>query len=644
MSGRFGRRTSIRGQLAISEANGVHLVHPAGRPHDALTETAARLRTTEDEITVLVGAGFGDPEALCAQLRPVLAKTAPGRLVRLVMSGGAWESADRPAPARLLSDALGTDVLAPLGAALVTPGGTLFAPGLPGRPGGWRRFSPGREPVAAGSRHPAPRWQPAVERVVPSVASGCAVEQVPAGLLVLPTGTPPEGIEALRYAVQPLPDRLLVLLGAAHTRAVPAQAVADVLAALPATVRETVRLVSADGSDLLPVGRQVAALLGIPVDVGTGLPLLVSDPSRPLPTGPVTPRSMLTDAAGEPTWRPYVEAVVCEPLGDTGAAIRLGAWRPPVSGLRPALEPGAMLLDRRWQVVVIRSGLWVGPNGATPPGETVTRPVAPDMMAVEIGLPEQPLPDTVWEPLERLFSALQDDVRDRTQIRLHGEPGDEVLNGMRRLAVRHRLALAPRGWQDTGQSPVSVPGETMSGRPVSPAAASAPPAPVPPETEQRAAAASTAPSAPVPDASGTGPSGRGPVGAPPVPAGGDEPEHSVEPAGPSAEGPFGTAPATSVNSVASVTRATSVTSAPSATSTTTAGSAASPSGRAGIESEAGPSRPPAADEHAPARRPVTPASRAPEAVAITFTPPVTVPGAPAASPDGAEPSAPGPAH
>ncbi|MET8767343.1 hypothetical protein [Streptomyces sp. NPDC004658] len=603
----------------------MHLVHTAGGPHEALTETAARLRTTEDEITILVSAGFGDPEALCARLQPVLTKPSPptGRLIRLVMSGGAAESADRPAAARLLSDAMGTDVLAPLGAALVTPGGTLFAPSLPGRHGGWRRFSPGREPVSVGSRHPAPQWQPAVERVVPSVAGGFVVEQVPAGLLILPAGTPPEGVEALRYAVPPQAEQPLLLVGAAHTRPVPAQAVADVLAALPATVRESVLLVSADGSDLLPVGRQVAYLLGVPVEVGSGLPLLVSDPARPAPTGPLTPRTMLIDGAGEPTWRPYIEKVVCEPEGATGGAVRLGTWRPPVSGLRPALEPGAMLLDRRWQVVVTRSGLWIGPNGSAPPAETVTRPIMPDVMAVEIGLPDQALPDTVWEPLERLFSALQDDVRDRTQIRLHGEAGDEVLNGMRRLAVRHGLALAPRGWQDTGPSSSSVLAETVSAQAAALAVASSSPASVPPGEDQRATAA---PAAPVPDVSGPNATAPAPSApqvvetAPDADVVGESPVEPVLPAAEPAIGPTAEAPAGAVP-------------------------AQSSSGHMenGPEAVAGPSPHQARDESAAARRPVATAARASEAVAITFTPPVTTPGSSVASLTGAEPSAPGPA-
>lgn len=644
MSGRLRRRAAARGdagQLEISQAHGVHLVHPAGPPPEALTSVAARLSgvTGADETTVLVGAGFGDPEGLCARLRAVLEKspdrTAPatGRLVRLVMSGAAAGSPGRPAPARALSDALGVDVLAPLGAALVTPDGTLFAPALPGRPGGWRRFSPGREPAHAGARHPAPRWQAAVERVVAAAADGCVVEQVPAGLLILPTGTPAEGVEALRYAVPPHADRVLLLIGAAHARAVPARAVADVLAALPATVRETVRLVSADGSDPLPVGRQVAALLGVPVEVGSGLPLLVGDPARPAQTRPGTPRAVLTDAAGEATWRPYVEEVVCEPRGDAEAAVRLGTWRPPVSGLRPALEPGALVLDRNWQVVVTRSGLWVGPNGTVPPAATVARSIEPDVMAVEIGLPDQALPDTVWEPLERLFSALQDDVRDRTQIRLHGEPADEVLNGMRRLAVRHGLALAPRGWQDTGprhESGPSEPAPSHTGRPAASTTAAPvagvpdPPAPESPEPGMSApeplepgpyAPEPTEPEPYTPRSPEPEPAEPGPYAPEPPEPGPYTPEpaepepYAPQPYAPESPEP---APRTPQSPEPYPAGGAEVTGEPGSTAGRTAGS------------------PTPVGTTAAAEVLVTPAPRAPEAVAITFTPPVAVPAVPTA--------------
>lgn len=462
MSGRSGRRGTGRrradrhgGEVAleITGADGVLAVHAAGQSPEHLVGVAAELRQARpaDHVTVLVGAGFEEPEALRARLAPALdeAHAAGARVLRLVMSGAAADRPDRPAAARAFSEAGPFEVLAPRGLVVVAPGGTLFAPDLPDIPGGWWNFSSGLVPRRVGTRLPEPQWQAAVERTVPAAVGGCVVEQIPAGLLVLPAGTPPEGASALRYAMPPDAAGPLLVVGSSRTATVPADALAEVIAALPAQVRGTVRLVPGGGADLLPVGRRVADLLGISVQVLTGLPLLLDDLQRADDRGrAATPRVVLTDEAGEPSWRPYVETVTCVPSDGGAASVpRLGAWRPPISGLRPGLEPGAMMLDRKWEVVVTRAGLWIGPNGLPVPEDVAARPVLPELMTVDVGVPGEALDDSVWEPLDRLFTALQDDVRERTLVRLQDDGSDDDLRAVRRLAVVHGLAVAPRGWQ-----------------------------------------------------------------------------------------------------------------------------------------------------------------------------------------------------
>jgi hypothetical protein len=432
--------------LQISGEDRVLVVHPGGSAAEHLVQAAAELRRGHpaDQATVLVGAGFGAPEALYALLAPDLAAARKNgvRTVRLVMARAAEPGGG--ALAQALAEAASCDVLAPAGLVVVVPGGTLFAPDLPGAPGGWWHFSPGLAPHRTGTRLPEPAWQAAVERTAPPTVAGCVVEQIPAGLLVLPVGVPPEGADALRYAVPPDPENPLVLVGSSHTGTVPADALAEVIAALPGAVRGSVRLAPGDGGDLLPAGQGVADLLGIPVRVVTGLPLLLDAPSAPAGS----PRTVLTDAEGEPSWRPYVEAVTCTPAGGTDAGVpSLGTWRPPIGGLRPGLEPGAMMLDRQWEVVVTRAGLWVGPNGSAVPEDIAARPVSRDLMALDVGLPDEPFDPAVWEALDRLFAALQDDVRERTFVQLHGDCTADDLRDLRRLAVRHDLAVAPRDWR-----------------------------------------------------------------------------------------------------------------------------------------------------------------------------------------------------
>ncbi|MGW1008259.1 hypothetical protein [Streptomyces sp. NPDC002520] len=473
-AGRSGRRESVRrrgggrGSAAVevttvetAPAEGtpagapgpfaIHLVHGAGRPPELLREAAAQLggHVLQGEVGIVVGAGFEDAAALRDRLVPLLREAAEAGVTtaRLVMTGGAADRPDGPAPAQSLSDAARIDVAAPRGLVLIGPDGTLFAPDRPAGAGGWWHFSPDRPPRRIGTRHPAPPWQAAAEHVEPALVDGVAVEQIPAGLLVLPAGTPSLSTAALRYAVPPLPGGPVVLVGASRDVRVPADALVAVLAALPAPVRETARLVPCDGSDLLPLAQDTADLLDAPLQVSTGVPLLV-DVSGGAADAGAEARVFVTDTLGDPTWRPYVDAVTCVPSASGPAqAPRLGVWHPPADGLRAALAPGTMLLDRKWQVVVTRSGLWIGPTGSTVPAEAATRPVDPEVMAVEIGLADAPFDASLTEPMERLFAGLDEDMRGRTLVRVHGfGPSGEGAEELRRIADRHGVALAPSGW------------------------------------------------------------------------------------------------------------------------------------------------------------------------------------------------------
>ncbi|MFD8820431.1 hypothetical protein ACFV23_55395, partial [Streptomyces sp. NPDC059627] len=261
------------GPLRLTGAKGVYAVHAAGPVPGQLADAARTLTAVTGAgafpgtATVLVGAGFDDTDALSDLLEPALqeCRAAGTTLLRMVMSGGAVDVPGRPSPARRLADQWGLDVLAPAGVAMVVPGGTLFAPGLPDTAGGWWQFSPARQPRALGPRHPAPGWQSALDRVAPNTAPGCVIEHIPAGLLIQPAEAPAEDTDAIRYALPVDPDGPVLLVDTTGTApgaaAALADALADTLAVLPAPVRSTVRLVSCDGGDLLAVGQEVADLL-----------------------------------------------------------------------------------------------------------------------------------------------------------------------------------------------------------------------------------------------------------------------------------------------------------------------------------------------------------------------------------------------
>ncbi|MEU0949401.1 hypothetical protein ABZ379_43065 [Streptomyces canus] len=438
------------GALALSGSDGVYVVHREGTPSTLPLGTADALRTTsQGNTTVLVNTLVSDTEisslpGLLAPVREACDRTS-SRLVRLVMSSGAADRGEQPGPARHLCEAWGIDMVAPSGLAVIIPGGSLFAPDGLHAPGGWWHFSPGLVPRRLGARLPTPTWDAALERIDHEVAEGHLVQSIPAGLLVQPHNTPPQDINALRFAVPVDPDGPIVLVGVPGAPAVSGEALASLLAALPRHVRHSVRLVPGDGHDLLSVGQEVADALGAEVHVSSGLPVILEHDSAV----PAMPRTLLMGSGGSPSWQPYVEAVTCVPADDGSATPpRLTSWRSPAAGLEDGPEPGVFLLDRRWQVALNRTGLWIGPRGRRPPANS-SQLIDNDVMSIAVGVPGQALDASVWPALERLFESLADEVREYTVIRVLGSTDAQGIRTLRRLAVRHGLALAPKGWRST---------------------------------------------------------------------------------------------------------------------------------------------------------------------------------------------------
>lgn len=439
---RTGRSSTGTTQpLAVtSHGERVHVVHTGGRPPAPLTDIAGRLGPAgQDEVVVLVGAplGAGGVDALCEQLSPMLeeSRKADIRVLRLVMSAGADEAEGRHSTARLICERWGFDVLATAGAAVVVPDGTLFSPDLPDAPGGWWHFSSGEVPRRVGSRLPIPDWEPALERVSRMADAGHVVEPVPAGLLVRPAQTTAPTVHGLPYAVPPDPDRPQVLIGAPS---VSADALANVIAALPGRLRQSVRLLSLDGQDLIGTGHAVADLLGAETQVALGVPVVMEDAMRGDVS--VSPRMVGTD--GNPTWRPFVEAVTCPPVRNgVRPPFRVSAWRAPAGLRQGGGEPDALPLDGRWKVAVTPAGLWIGSRSTEPPLAAVTRPVSHDVMAIDLGAPRRALDDSLWPHLDKLLQDMRPEERDRTVVHIHGVLGAKGMEHLRRLAVRHGFSL-----------------------------------------------------------------------------------------------------------------------------------------------------------------------------------------------------------
>ncbi|MER7490956.1 hypothetical protein ABTY20_34780, partial [Streptomyces sp. NPDC126497] len=425
----------------VEDVDGVLLVRSVeddSFPLDVVAEVAGAVGREEDVVTVIVGsaAGGGGPDAdhwarLGALLDSLRARGTAR--VRLVMSGAGDDRPDRPCVARRIADAWELEVTAPDGAVLITPGGTLFVHGDSGPGRAWWRFAPGAEPRRAGRRAPAPVWEEALDGVPVRTAGGCVVDRVPAGVVIRPAGAPGPAPDDLCFSVPVDFERLTVLVGAPQAEDVAADEVAAVLEGLPEAERARARLAPGGRRDLLRLGQSVADLLGTEVEVLTGLPLL--DDHAPPGT---PPRPTLVGLDGRPSWRPFVSSVVCGPVDSEG---RAPVPRPvelhPPDWILGGGERGTVRLTDRWQATVTRAGLalWT-PDGPRP--GPLGPAVDPEVCAVELGMPGQPLDDSLLPALSRLVRGLETDVRSRTTLLVRGRllAGDGAL---RRLAADHGI-------------------------------------------------------------------------------------------------------------------------------------------------------------------------------------------------------------
>ncbi|MEU3198266.1 hypothetical protein [Streptomyces sp. NPDC006996] len=425
----------------VEDVDGVLLVRSVeddSFPLDVVAEVAGAVGREEGVVTVIVGsaAGGGVPGAghwarLGALLDSLRARGTDR--VRLVMSGAGEDRPDRPAVARRIADAWELEVTAPDGAVLITPGGALFVHGDARSGCAWWRFAPGEAPRKAGRRAPAPDWEEALDAVPARTSGGSVVDRVPAGVVIRPAEAPGPAPDDLCFSVPVDFERLTVLVGAPQAEDVAADEVAAVLAGLPEAERARARLAPGGRRDVLRLGQSVADLLGIEVEVLTGLPLL--DDHAPPGT---PPRPTLVGLDGRPSWRPFVSSVVCGPVGSEG---RVPAPRPvgihPPDWILGGGERGTVRLTDRWQATVTRAGLalWA-PDGPRP--GPLGPAVDPEVCAIELGMPGQQLDGSLLPALSHLVRGLGTDVRSRTTLLVRGRllAGDGPL---RRLAAEHGI-------------------------------------------------------------------------------------------------------------------------------------------------------------------------------------------------------------
>ncbi|MFF7649525.1 hypothetical protein ACFZCY_06650 [Streptomyces sp. NPDC007983] len=439
---------------------------------DELADTMGAEAGIATVVTGAVGGNGTSAEEFWERLGEVFdsLREAGTGTVRLVMSGAGEDRPDRPSVARRVADAWELEVIAPDGEVQIVPGGSLFVQPDPPQRRGWWSFSPGVQPVALGTRQPAPAWQPGVEQVPAHTDSGCVVEQIPAGLLARsPHATAPQRGD-LCYSVPVDPRGPTVLVGVPEGGDVSASDVGEVLSALPHALWSRVRLAPGSPRDILRTGQLAAEMLDTEIVVYTGLPLLA--PSGPADRG--TARAVLVGADGNPRWRPFVDAVVCAPAteGEPAPSPRLLRWSPPLPG--PGnVEHGIVRLSDRWQAMVTRAGLWITERDGQAPA-TSTRAVDAEGPAIEVGRPGEELDPSLWPELTRLFESLGADMRGRARLYVHGTAADGGRE-LRAIAARHGVRTlrftprpAPAPHQTSSTAPSSGPRPTSTLNPPSP--------------------------------------------------------------------------------------------------------------------------------------------------------------------------------
>lgn len=496
-------RPSARGSegaasgVEIEDIGGNLLIRPVGERAREQAELLAGMARHDDTTVVVVAVPDRLADALWVRLAEVRART-DGRRIVLAMSGTGDDRPDQAALGRRIADAWERTVVAPAGDAVLVPGGTLFASaGTSEADPQWWSFAPGAEPEPLGPRWPVPEWGAAVaDPPMPhsGAVAGPSLTQVPAGLLVRRPGTAALMPGDVAYAVPAVPDRPSILVGVPDGTRVTA---ADLIAVLTEPItrpdwrRHPLRLVPGDGTDLLALGETLARELRVDVEVLTGLPVDVVDVRVPA-EGTDGPRVVLADAAGRPTWSPFVASVICRPpAGDGTAPIpRPETWYPPVPGMDVTTTRGVLRLDDTWRLAVTRAGMWVLPADADPdrfPGELVVRwPAAVDTVRLDIGLADGQVDDEVWPLLDDLLGRLPAELRARLVVAVHGATTAAGDLALRRVTGTHDVRLEPATAAATraGLSP-GAPGPMVS------AVAVPPPATVPGTRGRPAARRST---------------------------------------------------------------------------------------------------------------------------------------------------------
>ncbi|WP_026301662.1 discoidin domain-containing protein [Salinispora arenicola] len=377
-----------------------------GLSDEAVVAVARSLPVAAGEVTVL--GQLGEPPEWSAVTEALSGVGASGVLVRLAVSGAGSEDGAGPAPAAVLAQRVGVDVLAPVGLVVMVPGGTLFADA------GWRRFGAGsavsldgdRE-VESGRRLPAPDWELGLDSLDEGVLpAGLVRKVIPAGTWLYPGSLdqPATEWDDLAYTIAVDANQPVLLVGRPGAAVPDPDAVVAAADALPRSVRGCLIVVPFGPGAVVcaQVSEKLARRWGRTVTMATGLPIVHRD-NRLLPVA--------VDAKGSGRWSPPVPQLSFPPSGRPSPA-------GPVEFLvgLSQIEPGAYRITARWAVEVVQSGLWLRPlsSGELTPAVR-ERPWQAEQVAIAVGLPGHPLDADARLAIRELLARMPAMVRRRVE-------------------------------------------------------------------------------------------------------------------------------------------------------------------------------------------------------------------------------------
>jgi hypothetical protein len=342
------------------------------------------------------------------------------------------------------AEQFGIEILAPHGALVLVPGGTLFVAGQGGR-SGWLSYRAGVPRVPTTSRYPVPSWDAALPRQ-PLAVAGLVADPVPAGLAVRESSAPPITGDDLAFAVPVHGRHPQLILGRPGDGLISPAAVAALIAQLHPTVRGQLLVVPAATGEANPHWlASLADRLGQDVVIGRGVQL-VDRAGRQ--------QAIVLDDHGSQLFRPFGTVLRQRPRMSTMDVVDIAPAPRGWSRCGPRhYRPDA---DSPARAEVTPSGLLLNLDGVPAAPAASFDPLG---WTVTVGTPTRPVTEPLILGLERLLAGLTGDQLRTARIRVAGSVTGAGGSRLVRLAQQRGvpLELPPPSAEPPAPEPVADP-------------------------------------------------------------------------------------------------------------------------------------------------------------------------------------------